>query len=68
VLYILTIYIAGYVAYRGPLVLVAWIGISVAIGLMYAPNRSGLILAVPLTPAGFIAAGLTSMIVGIPWD
>jgi hypothetical protein len=28
VLYILTIYVAGYVGYRGPLVLMAWIGIS----------------------------------------
>jgi hypothetical protein len=68
VLYILTIYVAGYFGYRGPLSLVAWIGISVGVGLMYAPNRSGLILAVPLTPAGFIVAGVTSMIVGIPWD
>lgn len=68
IIYILVIYIAGYIGYKGPFVLVAWLGAAALISLMYFPNRNGLILAVPLAVVGFGAAAVISMVMGIGWD
>ncbi|WP_312219340.1 hypothetical protein [Sphingobium yanoikuyae] len=68
VIYILTIYAAGFYGYQGSLILVSWLEISLLVSLMNVPNRSGVILAVPLTVAGFGSAAIISMLMDIPWD
>lgn len=68
VMYILTIYIAGFVGYQGTLILVSWLIISILVSLMSVSNRSGFILAVPLTVVGFGSAAIISMVLGIAWD
>lgn len=67
-IYILIIYIAGFFGYKGPLILIAWLGAAVLVSLMYFPNRNGLILAIPLAIVGFGAAAIISMVMGIGWD
>ena len=68
IIYILVIYIAGFFGYRGPLVMVAWLGAAMLVSLMHLPNRNGLILAIPLAIAGFGAAAVVSMVMGIGWN
>lgn len=68
VMYILTVYIAGFFGYRGAWILVSWLIISILVSLMSVSNRSGFILAVPLTVVGFGSAAIISMVMGIAWD
>lgn len=65
---ILAVYVFGFFGYRGPLVLVSFLGIAVLVSLMNIPARSGCILAVPLAIVGFGAAATISMTMGIGWD
>jgi hypothetical protein len=48
VIYILIVYVAGFFGYRGPLVILSWMATALLVGLMSFPQKSGVILAVPL--------------------